>query len=486
MTNLPGISGIAAYFPAYKVNLRDWCLWTGASWDKTRAVVGNSFRMPGDKEDVYTMAASAALRLIHQYDLDPGEITYIGLGTESSADNSAGAIIIKGMLDEALLACGKPPISRHCEVPEFKHACLGSVYALKSALRYLSFDGKGSKALVISADIAQYERNSSGEPTQGAGAIAMLLESDPRLLGFDLHHAGNSSAYRCLDFRKPMARFTQQTPLPSGHIKDLPLFNGKYSTSCYIDAVMQAALDMFSRLEEQPAEFLKNLSGVFMHRPYQNMPLKGWALIYLLSLARGNAAHQSELAGYCQQANVTPETVIQELKNPGDLLGLVRDNRLDDELLPVTMRVLNAFKQTAAYKENVTDKMKLGITAAADMGNLYTASLPAWLAAGLEEAMETGINLAGSTLLSIGYGSGDAAEVIPVRVVPGWEKAARLMNIKESMATSVDLDQANYETLHDHGRLSCHPANAVSRFEVERIGKTETDRDIAFYHHLTD
>mgnify|MGYP000523656106 CR=1 FL=1 len=34
----------------------------------------------------------------------------------------------------ALIARGKPPISRSCEVPEFTHACLGGVYGMKGAI----------------------------------------------------------------------------------------------------------------------------------------------------------------------------------------------------------------------------------------------------------------------------------------------------------------------------------------------------------------
>ena len=38
-----GISAFAAYVPPYRVDLREWCDWTGNSWDKTRAVIGESF-----------------------------------------------------------------------------------------------------------------------------------------------------------------------------------------------------------------------------------------------------------------------------------------------------------------------------------------------------------------------------------------------------------------------------------------------------------
>jgi len=94
-----GISGLAAYIPPYRVWLEDWCDWTDNQWPKIREVVGRSFRVRGPDQSVYTMAATAVMRLIEQYDVDPTQIKFLGLGTESSTDNSAGAIIVKGMVD---------------------------------------------------------------------------------------------------------------------------------------------------------------------------------------------------------------------------------------------------------------------------------------------------------------------------------------------------------------------------------------------------
>ena len=130
MTKEVGISGFAAYVPPYRVGLQNWCEWTGSPWDKTSAVIGRSFRMRGPHQSVYTMAATAVMRLIDSYDIDPRRVGFLGLGTESSTDNSVGAVIVKGMLDEALRTRGLPPINRHCEVPELKHACLGGIYAM--------------------------------------------------------------------------------------------------------------------------------------------------------------------------------------------------------------------------------------------------------------------------------------------------------------------------------------------------------------------
>jgi hypothetical protein len=48
------------------------------------------------------MAASAVLRLIRQYQVDPRNVGFLALVTESSTDNAAGAVIVRGMVDRAL------------------------------------------------------------------------------------------------------------------------------------------------------------------------------------------------------------------------------------------------------------------------------------------------------------------------------------------------------------------------------------------------
>ena len=312
-----GISGLAAYVPPYRVWLEDWCDWTDNQWPKIREVVGRSFRVRGPNQSVYTMAATAVMRLIEQYDVDPARVKFLGLGTESSTDNSAGAIIVKGMVDRALEAAGKPPISRSCEVPEFKHACLGGVYGMKGAIRHLALDGAGSQAIVVCADIAEYARGSSGEPTQGAGAVAMLLEEDPKLAVVDLVGSGSASDYRVMDFRKPMSRFCGQDRSETHQVQDFPVFNGKYSTTCYIDETLHALADMYEKRELEPSAYLRSLRAVFLHRPYRRMPETGWAISYLCALSQGNTDDRAELASYCYEAGVDEQSLRDEMLSTG-------------------------------------------------------------------------------------------------------------------------------------------------------------------------
>lgn len=481
-----GISGLAVYTPALRVSLKDWCEWTGNSWGKVSAVVGHGFRQPGAHESIYTMAANAVLRLIEQYDIDPQDVGFLGFGTESSTDNAAGAVIIRGMLDRALDALGRPRLSRACEVPEFKHACLGGVYALKSALRYVASDGRGRKAIVVCGDIAEYERGSSGEQTQGAGAVAMLVEEDPKLCTIDLSQAGSSSDYRALDFRKPVSRHFAPEYTPNVHrLHDFPVFNGRYSTFCYLDAVASAASAMFDRNGLSPSQFYDTVEGIFMHRPYHRMPVSGLATLYVWGLASHPGCE--ELGVLAEQAGVSLEAVLSEVREDRDLMAGALADGLNADPYPNISAVAKVARKSEAFLRLQREKMHLGCGTMQELGNLYTAALPAWLAAGFEEAAASGRTLANQTLLLVGYGSGDAAECIPVTVVDGWEAAANRIAMASALEGAIDLTQAQYEARHDGEQIDL-PYEPQAEFIVASVGQrvdpSAQDIGIEYYQYV--
>lgn len=481
-----GISGFAAYVPPYRVSLQDWCRWTGAPWDKTRAVVGHSFRMRGPRQSIYTMAGTAAMRLIEQYGIDPERIGFLGLGTESSTDNSAGAVIVKGMLDDGLRARGLPPVNRYCEVPEIKHACLGAVYALKYALRYLALTDDDRCAIVISADIAEYARGSSGEPTQGAGAVAMLLERDPKLLSVNLNCIGSASSYRAVDFRKPVLRNLIRNQL-NRHFQDLPVFNGKYSTTCYLDETLHALADMLRRLNVTPPAYYHGLGAVFMHRPYHRMPLTSFALSYLFGLAHESDTGLDELNAYCQSAGIDTEAVVAEMRSTPDVLQLVREGNINEEVYPLSMALLKDFRAGHVFNELITSKMSLGSEPMKDIGNVYCAALPAWMAAGLEQAARDGAGLAGRDILAVGYGSGDAAEAIPMTLTDNWQAAASRIGFMDALAHCQPLTQSQYENLHDDG-MARGLEDPDNGFVIDAVGDASnpafSDEGIEYYRFV--
>lgn len=486
---MPGISGLALYLPPYRVRLADWCAWNDQPWDKVSNVVGRSFRMRGPEQSVYTLAANAVWRLIEAYDIDAREIGYLALGTESSSDNSAGAVIVKGMIDDALVAYERPGVSRECEVPEYKHACLGGVYALKGALRYLATDGAGRKAIVVCSDIAEYERGSSGEPTQGAGAVAMLLEAEPRLLEIDLARAGSASDYRIADFRKPFARFRGQAPRSDGQMQDLPVFNGRYSTSCYVDATRHAMNAMLARQPDRDPDYFHAVDAVFMHRPYHKMPASGWAMAYLFALADGDADARAELEGYCTQAGIDAETLFAEIAGAApNMRDRVAAGESGEDAFPTATLLLRHLRRTPVWDKIVTDKLTLGSEMMRDLGNLYTAALPAWLAAGFVQALDADLDVAGQRWLALGYGSGDAAEALPMRVADAWRGAARAINFRAALGAPLDLNEAQYAALHDGLPADLEPVPADDEFVVDHIGALDEpgfrDTGIEYYRYV--
>ena len=123
----------------------------------------------------------------------------------------------------------------------------------------------------------------------------------------------------------------------------------------------------------------------------------------------------------------------------------------------------------------------------AELGNLYTASLPAWIAAGFEDAVSRGEDLTGHRMLLIGYGSGDAAEAIPCQVVPGWESAARKIRMSAALADPVALDRDQYERLHEGGHVEIERP-MTEEFVVSHVGERSdapvVDEGIEYYRFI--
>jgi hydroxymethylglutaryl-CoA synthase len=162
---------------------------------------------------------------------------------------------------------------------------------------------------------------------------------------------------------------------------------------------------------------------------------------------------------------------------------------LQNDAYPLTMAVQHAFRASPDYQRLVLDKLSLGAPMIRDLGNLYTAAMPAWLAAGLEQALEEDHDLTGQELLTFGYGSGDAAEVIPFYVAPGWREATRRIRFAAAMEPACDLTQSQYEALHDGRRAEGLGYEPRREFVIDRVGVSEDrhfqDNGIEYYRYAS-
>jgi len=316
----------------------------------------------------------------------------------------------------------------------------------------------------------------------------MLLEEDPQLAIVDLVASGSASDYRIMDFRKPMLRFCGQDRSESHQVQDFPVFNGKYSTTCYVDETLHALNDMYVKRRLRPSEYLRSLRTVFMHRPYRRMPETGWAVSYLFALGQGNAEDCAELASYCYEAGIDVEAMRVEMASKPEVATLASPERLQHEAYPLTMAALRAFRASRHYRKEILDKMALGSDTMLDLGNLYTAALPAWMAAGFEQALDENTLGVGEEVLTLGYGSGDAAEVIPFFMAENWREATTKIRFGDAMQLAVDLNREQYEALHDGKRVHDLDYLPGNEFVIERVGDTEerhfSDLGIEYYKFI--
>ncbi|EPY19079.1 hydroxymethylglutaryl-CoA synthase [Strigomonas culicis] len=399
------------------------------------------------------------------------------------------------MVDKGLEALGLPSISRHCEVPEFKHACLGGVYAMESAVRFASADGGDRVAIAVAADIAEYALGSTGEQTQGAGATALLIESKPRLFEVQLKFSGSASDYRGPDFRKPHKRHFMKLEAYNrssehGKVADFPVFSGPYSTLVYQEEVTVAVEHMLQRLGQAPGKYYDDVTALFFHRPYNMMPIQAMSFLYARGLARATSAeHKQRFADLCAVAKVTPADVIAELDVDPKYFKQIESGVEPKDAFPNTGKVSRVLRKEKSFMELLENKMSIGSPTMANFGNLYTASLPCWLAAGFEEAYQKKLDIAGKPMVMVGYGSGDASMSIPIMPVKGWEEAASKIHVASALENPLNITKDQYESLHTgREKTDIAASHRKMEFVIERLGSRNEvafqDVGIEYYKFL--
>jgi 3-hydroxy-3-methylglutaryl CoA synthase len=130
----------------------------------------------GPFEDVVTMAVNAAAPLLT--DADRESIRLLIVATESAVDQE------KPVSSWVHSWLGLRPDCRNFEI---KHACYGSTAALQMAVAWIASGlDPGGKALVINSDHALIGIDGPQEPVLGAGASAVLVSAEPRVVAYDL------------------------------------------------------------------------------------------------------------------------------------------------------------------------------------------------------------------------------------------------------------------------------------------------------------
>ncbi|MGW7278788.1 hydroxymethylglutaryl-CoA synthase family protein [Streptomyces sp. NPDC054844] len=149
-------------------------------------------------EDPVTNGVNAAKPLVDA--LTPRQREHVELvvvGTESGLDFGKP---ISTYLHDSL------GLDRRCRSFEVKHACYGGTAALQTAAAVIAASPvPDARALVVATDAASVAaRGTYWEPSQGAGAVAMLVGRDPAVLELDPGASGFHS-YEVMDTLRPRA-----------------------------------------------------------------------------------------------------------------------------------------------------------------------------------------------------------------------------------------------------------------------------------------
>ncbi len=260
---LYGIGDIRIYVPKMLLRLTDLVAARIAedqnlerSFGRAMAVTGQrAIRFPAPGEDSATMAAEAAYSLLSD---NSGKalagLRYISVGTETGLDHSKPlSAYVQGMLQQSGL-----PVPSSLASFQIQHACAGATLGMMSVAGMLAATDRDESGLVIATDIARYTLKSTAEVTQGAGAVAILLEKNPRLLELDLDTIGLCSN-DVDDFFRPLGSVTA-------------MVKGSYSMDCYHQSLEEALQDHAARSGSTTAEVLNSSDFVVLHTPFRNMP----------------------------------------------------------------------------------------------------------------------------------------------------------------------------------------------------------------------
>jgi hydroxymethylglutaryl-CoA synthase len=411
-----GIDGITFDVPKIHLSIKKLAENRNIEPDKLIKGLGlHKMTLLDKHQDVVTLAANAVLKLIQQENLKPSAISRIYVGTESGVDSSKpiGSYIIsllESQLGEATF--------RNCDVVDMTFACIGAVDALQNTLDYIRLNPT-KKAIVVATDNAKYDLNSTGEYTQGAGSVAMLITSSPRILSFSKEVGVATEGV--FDFFKPRRLLNKETALnlennPEWNgileneiavYKEQPVFDGHYSNTCYINRITEA-YEHYKKESNQTGIIYQNWENILMHLPYCFQGRRTFIEIF--------AKEHPELL-----ATQIGETVKEKIKS---------------------------LSKSPEYLEVINQKIVPSEIASGQVGNIYTGSIFLGLLSTLCYHFQQKSDLTDKKFGFIAYGSGSKAKVFEAEVSPNWKIVIEKTKLFETLNQSHEIEFDDYLKLH--------------------------------------
>ena len=494
---LVGIDDMALYVPKLYLAIEELAKQRQLEYAKLNKGLGLvRMAVPDVHEDAATMAANAVKELIDRNQLNPSSIGRIYLGTESALDGAKPtATYMLEMLRRKYRAAYGVDCFQHCDVVDLTFACVGGVDALHNTLDWVR-NNPERIGIVVTSDFAKYELESGGEYTQGAGAVAMLIKHQPRLLAIQDNFGVATQGVH--DFYKPRRTFSKKQLIEEvlnlagiSHLsatdilqqlpnslqvnglleenddtlelhKDTPIFDGQYSNWTYQNRIREAYLNFCKKATDtyQKANYLSNWERLIFHLPYAFHGKRIASELFMLSLKQ---------AGKWEAvANSLPEEPLPENYTENDQYQKDR------------VAFLRAVTKTAVYKQFTKEKLDKAARASSLVGNMYACSIFLALMSSLESDWQEGADLANKPIGFMGYGSGSKSKVFEGTVQAGWEKVVAQFDVFKKIDRCQAIDYPTYEQLH-RKQLTNSIIEPNEEFAIERIGTEGTRLGARYY-----
>jgi len=242
-TNI-GIDSVGFHAPRHFVKLEELALERKVDPEKYRkGLLSKEMRVVDADEDIISLGLKAGYNALQRGNISPKSIDALFVGTETEVYSAKS---ISNIFAEML------NISPNSLTQDIYNACAGGTLAILNAIAMIEKEII-SKALIISADISQYHLGSPGEPTQGSGAIGLVISKNPRVAKFSTKFGKISGNVN--DFFRP------------ANDRNARAF-GSYSQDTYIDFQLKAYDDLISNMGDFHANFYT------FHAPFSKLPLK--------------------------------------------------------------------------------------------------------------------------------------------------------------------------------------------------------------------
>ena len=298
--SLFGIDRISFYTPPYYLDLATLAKARNIDPEKfTRGLGQYKMSFPSPDEDIITMAASAAEKALEGIDLT--DINHLLFATESSVDQSKSA----GIFLHKLLNThpGK------CRTLELKQACYSATAGMKLAIAMLA-QQPTKKILLVASDIARYGLNTPGESVQGAGAVAMVLSANPRIIAIDPESGYHTED--AMDFWRP-------------NYKTEAIVSGKQSVDLYLKLLKLTWHDYSACSNRHYADHERFL----FHTPFPKLAEKGYQK---LTMSAGLLRPDNETITEKLEQSLTYSRIVGNCYTASLMLGLcsLLDNAAQD------------------------------------------------------------------------------------------------------------------------------------------------------------